>query len=593
MSASENVEDDLARERLALERRLNRTPIEAAAADAGRGVGLAARAVGPMAAGAAMGAAMGAPLAGVGAIPGAIAGATAAGLAQPFADLAVSAWNAATGGRRPLPSQATEQLMTRAGLPMPETGPERVLSTGLRAGTEAMTGTAAARQIASALPATSQFGRPLAQTLATAPGLQTAGATIGATTTQGLLEVGAPVEAAVPAGLVAGVVPGVRPRDILPNQTTPVRQANIEVLRNAGIPLTPGQELNNQWAQYAESAMTFLPTSAARAGRAIDDQMRAWTRAVNRQFGLDSDIATPEVLNAAGAAFGRRFDALEAATVVRPDQRFANDLSQMRGQYVRGLDDSNYRAFESQLARVEQFAAARAQGAEMPGANYRMIDDELRRAVDVSGRSEVPQVREYGKAMERLRESLQGLMERSASATPSGGTPGVPALPGPRNQNQSGSQLRQAWQDLDREYALFSRVREAMGSATGRDKLNTGFIPPTALAQAERASLTPEAFATSNDPFTRLVRAGQLLPNPVPNSGTAQRTMVQDVLTGARLNPRNAAGGAAAQTGVATLAPVTALALPYAVSRAWYADPLSRASQGLLGVRSLYGAMQG
>lgn len=76
-----------------------------------RGAGLAARNFADIGAGAAVGAAIGAPLGGVGAIPGALAGATAAALARPFSDLAVNAWNAATGGRQATPSQAIEGMM--------------------------------------------------------------------------------------------------------------------------------------------------------------------------------------------------------------------------------------------------------------------------------------------------------------------------------------------------------------------------------------------------------------------------------------------------------------------------------------------------
>lgn len=77
-----------------------------------RQAGLGARAVGPVAAGAAMGAAMGAPFAGVGAIPGAMAGAGAMGLTQ-FIDK-VSGMN------------NIDKIMDRMGLPKPQNATERV-----------------------------------------------------------------------------------------------------------------------------------------------------------------------------------------------------------------------------------------------------------------------------------------------------------------------------------------------------------------------------------------------------------------------------------------------------------------------------------
>lgn len=596
MAETSSVDELIARERAALEEKVNRGLFS----ELQRGAGLAARALAPIGAGALAGAAMGAPFGGVGAIPGALAGATAAGLAQPISDLAVSGYNYLTGRQQPVPSQAMEQLMTAAGLPQPETASERLISTATRAGTEALTGAGAARQIASALPITSQFGRPIAETLAAAPGTQTAAALSGATATQGFLEAGAPAAVALPAGVAASMLPTMRPSNIFPARNPGPRLENLEALRQAGVPLTPAQELGNPSASVFESVMRYLPTSAPTVAKAEDATMRGWTRAVNRQFGLDSDIATPEVLTAYQRQWGQKADALEAATRLRPDKTFEDQVSNMRSQYTRGLDDGLYRSFDSQLRRVEDFIAARSQGAEIPGANYRLISSELNFAVDAGKRSGDPRIQEYGKAMERLRDSFSGLMERSAASTPTQPPAGGPQLRGPQGQpllagpegQGTPRDLAQEWKDLNRDYALFSRVKEAMGSATGKDKINTGFIPPSALAQAERASLGSDVYGMAQDPFTRLVRAGEsILPNPTPNSGTAQRSMAQDILTGARRGAPAAGAGAAAGAAGYGIDPLLSLALPYVSSKMWFGRPIPPERQGLLGMRSLYGAM--
>ena len=85
----------------------------------GRQAGLAARSVGPKAAGAALGAAAGAPLAGVGAIPGAMAGLTAATVLE-----AVDKFF----GRNYL-----DRLMTKMGLPKPENDTEKLAAAGVDA----------------------------------------------------------------------------------------------------------------------------------------------------------------------------------------------------------------------------------------------------------------------------------------------------------------------------------------------------------------------------------------------------------------------------------------------------------------------------
>lgn len=580
-------------------------PARTVGESAARGAGLAARNFADIGAGAAAGAGLGAMAGGVGAIPGALAGATAAALARPISDLAVNAWNYATGSRQATPSQAVENLMDRAGLPRPETAAERVVGTTTRAGVEALSGAGTARLIAglpgAAAPVAPSVTRGVAETLAAGPGGQAAAGMAAGGTTQSLLEAGAPPEVAAPAGVAASMLPLLRPQNIFAARNPPMREENLRILRGENVPLTPAQQLGNPSASVFEDVMRYLPTSAPRSAAAQDDAMRAYTQALLRQAGVNSDVATPDVLTAAQRAFGQRFDDLEAATVLRPDRRFEGELTAMRSQYTRGLDDSLYRSFDQQLQRVQDFAAARAQGAEMPGANYRVIVGELRESANLAQRSDNPALREYGKAMDRLRESLEGLMERSASRPP-------PAAPGtqvaPAGAQQPGgrgvpSDLADQWRALNREYALFSRVREAMGGAAGgRDKINTGFIPPGAIAQAERSSLGPEAYALARDPFTRLVRAGEaILPNPTPNSGTAQRSFAQNLLTGARTSAAPAAalgagGGGAAAAGM--IDPVAGLAMslgiPYAAARLWYGRPITQQRQGILGMQSLLGA---
>ena len=138
------IDDEIAAAFAQAEQRAQQNPIA-------RGLGLAARAVAPIGAGMAAGAAMGAPIAGVGAIPGALAGGAAAAFGMPAADLATAAWNRLTGSTAPVPSQAVEDLLTRAGLPQPETGSERIIQGATRAGLEAATGAGAAGRLAGAL----------------------------------------------------------------------------------------------------------------------------------------------------------------------------------------------------------------------------------------------------------------------------------------------------------------------------------------------------------------------------------------------------------------------------------------------------------
>lgn len=95
-----------------------------------RQAGLTARAAGPIAAGAMMGGAVGGP-------PGALVGAAGMGLGQMIGDPLVNLFNLATNSNVQPPSQALDTMMTRMGLPAPETSGERITQDVLKAGTTA------------------------------------------------------------------------------------------------------------------------------------------------------------------------------------------------------------------------------------------------------------------------------------------------------------------------------------------------------------------------------------------------------------------------------------------------------------------------
>ena len=556
-----DLNDLIAKEREKLQQKVERGAFE----NLQRGAGLAARAVGPVAAGAALGAAAGAPFAGIGAIPGALAGATSAALAQPLSDVAVTAWNALTRQNQPVPSQAMEELMTRAGLPEPASATERLMSAAARAATEAPLGAAAARNVAQALPMTSQVARPVMQTLAAAPGMQTASATTGSVATQGAIEAGVPAGLALPLGIVAGAIPAIRPGGLFPATGGEVRQSNVSLLEQAGIPVTPAQKSGNPSAQVFESVMKYLPTSAPRVARAEDEQMRAFTRNIMRNAGIDSDVATPEVLTKARQGFRTEYKQLEQATPIRGDEQLFNDLSAIENQYVRGFQDVAP-AWQRMRDTVLDYASGKAG----EGIDYQRMQSRISEEIARAQRSDSPNAQFWREALQGLQRSLGNAMERSA------GSP----------------ELRSAWQDVNRRYAIFSRIEDTMARA-GQEKLNTGFIPPQQIAAVERGR-NPQMWAEGGNPFTDLVRAGAaILPDPVPNSGTTQRSFAQDILTGGKRGAPVAAAGSAAQgLGVATIDPLLSLGIPYAVARQWYGAPIRPELQGLLGVQAARGATE-
>ena len=166
-----------------------------------RAAGLFARGATPAVTGAAIGGTLAGP-------PGALIGS----VALPAGDVLNTGINAVTGGinrfagtnipQLQMPSDVAQQYMTQAGLPVAQTGPERMIQT---AG-GAMGGTAAELPAVTRLATTaaSPFIRGVAESAAAAPKSQIAAAPISAVASQGVYEKTGNPYLAMGAGAVAG-----------------------------------------------------------------------------------------------------------------------------------------------------------------------------------------------------------------------------------------------------------------------------------------------------------------------------------------------------------------------------------------------------
>jgi hypothetical protein len=99
-------------------------------------------------------------------------------------------------------------------------------------------------------------------------------------------------------------------------------------------------------------------------------------------------------------------------------------------------------------------------------------------------------------------------------------------------------------------------IDEAMASTTSG--AIGGDIPPTALLQAVKRQAGTKGYTTGGGDLNDLARVGAaFVREQIPNSGTAQRTMMQNLLTGGALT----GGGAAAMVDPVSTAATAGLAV--------------------------------
>lgn len=547
--------------------------------------GKAVRAVGPYVAAGAAGAAAGAPLMGVGAIPGAIAGMTAYGLGSTAADLM-------TGGQA---SQGVENLMTRAGLPEYNTALERMASSGVRSALGGFAGAQSAAALQAArgtVPQTTT--QRIIDIMAQSPGAQTAGAGIAGVTAQGAREVGLPEPFPSLAGMAAGTAPFVRMGSFRPEMppvqpggavtrptppasgattgrgapltqppVTPmppqdVRMGNVARLERAGVPVSPGQRSGAPLTQTVESVMKYLPPSAPRSARFMDDQMRSYTKALLSHAGINADTASPETLSAAQRRFGDIYNDLEQSTVLGgPDEKMIDDLARAEQIVGQGAPQNIKDSFIGYRDAVLNWAS----GTPRQGQTFKGLAEDLGAEIRKAERSNEPGSVKNAQALITLRNALFGLVERQASP-----------------------ELANAWRQANREYAIFKAIEDSMLDPS-QVTLNTNFINPRKIGNIQMKLRSDEWTQGDEDAdsFTNLVKAGMaLIPDPIPNSGTAQRMFAQDILQGGRQMFNSPAGpaigaasGAAGMTGFGAASafdPISAFGIPYLGSRFWYGD---------------------
>lgn len=558
-----------------------------------RGLGLVGRAVAPYAAAAGAGAAVGAPFAGVGAIPGAVAGIGAYGLSQ-LADALVM------GGRG---QQTVERGLTAAGFPEPQSALENVGVAGIRGmlGAGATAATAAnaakgmelARVMRNAPASTTQR---VTQVLGTRPNIQAVAGGTGAAAAQGASEIGLPEPFPTLVGIGAGALPSAsvggvqrtiartqqgvqqgaqqaasRVRQVLPGTqpTAPsravptppnkVREGNVSRLEREGIPVSPGQRSGAPLTQTMESVMKYLPASMGQSAKFTDLQQRAYTRALLKRAGIDSDTATQETFRAGQQRFNQAYSDLEANTVLMGGSaKLKNDLDNIANEYGKGFSKQMNRTFKSMRDDLMNWA----NGTPKQGQTFQRMQEELSAEISRAARSDAPGSERYKQALVGLRGALFDLMEQN--------TP--PAI-------------AKEWRRVNREYAIFKTLEESMLDPS-QVTINTAFINPRVVARVEKTQM-PESWTRGDpdvDSFSNLVKAGAgIIPDPVPNSGTAQRMFAQDLLTGGRgmfTHPSGPLAGAAqglsglgAQAAASAAEPVLGIAVPNLTSRFWYRQP--------------------
>ena len=307
--------------------------------------------------------------------------------------------------------------------------------------------------------------------------------------------------------LANAVGAGVRGLAGVSGGATPEVASLAKVARETyGIPITAPQLSENSLVRTAADQSAKLPFSGAAAP--IEAQKSAWERAVSRTFGEDTPSITPDTMTAAAKRIGGVFNDVANRTTVKVDDTLFNRLDAIeREANDAPLGHGGVQAIKSQ---IDNILGAGSSGT-IDGKGYQQLTrtgaplDRAQSAAD-------PNVRYYAG---QIRDALDDAFQRSAA---------------PEDQEALGRARGQ--------YRAMKTIEDLV------EKKTSGHIDPNLLMGQVRTASSRFDPSTGGMAYTGggalgdLARIGKQFLGPQPNSGTADRWLVNGTLLGG--------GGAAA-----------------------------------------------
>lgn len=347
---------------------------------------------------------------------------------------------------------------------------------------------------------------PLGGSLATA-------AAIGAA--PGLLEYGNAQERAIRgAGGAAGGALGYGVGKLIGAVASPgMKAASPETERLAqaaqqeGIPLDAAQVTGNRVLQNAKAALSRMPWTASGQQAREAAQQSAYNAALLKRIGSNASAATPDVMADAYNGITRSMNDAANSVALTLDDASVAKLASVEKNLVRRLPTDQKSVIRSYLDDLTQVIGE--QGA-IPGDVYNKTRSELGR---IAANTDNITLREGAKGIQNV---LDDAFDRQA----------------PEGAVQA---MKQARTQYSRYLTLENALKKARSTAGDLSAKQV-------YAQAQQD--IPGFVRGGGGSFNDLVRAGrQFLPDPIPNSGTAERMMYQNLLAAGTMGGLGALGG--------------------------------------------------
>lgn len=295
------------------------------------------------------------------------------------------------------------------------------------------------------------------------------------------------------------------------NQLGNAGKSAVAKLEAAGVPLTAAQKTGSKALASLEAVFSTLPTTSGAQNRTYANQGKQFTKAVLKEAGINADDAGRGVISKAADDFGNEYRALTANNNMNIDNTLLQNVGDIYTEATSGrLGQDAANLVKSVAGDVYN------SGGAISGDVYQKTRSLLTQKANSAKDSFDAGL------MKRLRNELDSAFERS--------------LP----QAQKGVMA-----DINKRYQAFKPIQKAMESSKTNVLQNSTIDPTTLYNQVNVGA-----------PLSDIADAGAAMLRPtVPDSGTAQRLLWQNALTGAGVAGLGSDNGYLQAAGLALAAP--------------------------------------
>lgn len=277
----------------------------------------------------------------------------------------------------------------------------------------------------------------------------------------------------------------------------PAAQALADKARALGIELNAAQQTGSKPLKVIDTVLDNLPFTADKQARAKGAQRQAWQRALLKEAGEDADSATPDVMGSIKGRIGNEFRRLTATYDMPLDNQLLTELANIESKYGRRLTTNQRQIVQSYL---DDLTASPT----IAGTVYQ----DARSMLDKQARGMLQSDPFTAGILKEIRDSLDNAMGRTIAA---GGNPADAA----------------AWKEARKQWMVMKTAERAADATKG------DISPAKFFNELRRKNPNAVVYGQGPQEVPDLARIGQsFIREQIPDSGTAQRTFYQNLLTG-------------------------------------------------------------